>query len=421
MLLQGGEGRVAIRNRRAREQMKKRVGKETKPYCWKLGYNHCVGQYQTSDEYPNLSGSSINRRVKKKEGARLFLQLPKKVEYQEPHFFSKRSRGKVKDKATAFWRACASKDNRSFVTLTFIQAIPDIAAVKILNKFLTVLRKEKPGLEYLWVAEPQEDNDMRIHYHMLINRRLDIKRYNSLWVLQQYNAGLVAKRITGQVISRKEVQQRYDYDMATADNFIKKDPDSMMAVLNPFSIEKAYNIHALSNYLTTYITKQAKDHPFGCLAWHCSRKVSKLFIKEVVSPSTFRYMCSFGNVRMDKRTGEIKEEPVALVKPFFTMVYVLNKGAPLKFIQQLEKVNKWLMNGFDAKQASMLTDQLYRKIMINVKEEDVGTTLNNNRRLSGIFDQAGNSRRKKVSALQTYHKRRKKVDDHNYLTRGESC
>ncbi len=343
---------AAWAKRQARMQMKKKTQKEGRSYVWKLGYNHCVGQF-APEKYPTLSGSSINRKKK---------PAKKQTDRPEPgttiHKFSSRSRGKVKDKATAFFRS--TPHNRTFLTLTFIQDLTDLEGVRTLNKFLTVLRSEKPGLQYLWVAERQQLNNGRIHFHILLNRRLPIKRYNALWVLQQYNSGLVGHRENGEKIDRDEIDRRYRYDISS--KFKKNDPDSMMAVLNPFDIEPAYNIHGLSYYLTKYITKQQKDDEFTCLNWHCSRRVSKLFTKEVVSPSTFAYLMSLANYKVNRQTGECWA-PVKLQRPFFTMVYVNNKGAPFSRLKQMEQVNKWVLNNFDPDQLTMIDDFLYRRIV----------------------------------------------------------
>lgn len=333
------------------------------------------------------------------------MQRPEKQAYQEPKTFSKRSRAKVKDKATAFWRSLQSRKRkvtpqRTFATFTFIEALPDQLGVKILNKFLTILRKENANLQYLWVAEPQEENDNRIHFHMLLDRRLDIKRYNALWTLQQYNGGLRGKRANGEIITMREIQTRYDHDMTT--EFRKHDPDGIQAVLNPFSIEKATSITGLSSYLTQYITKQAADHQFGCQTWHCSRKVSKLFTKEVVSPSTFRYMCSFANAKIDYKTGEVIKEATPIVKQFFTMVFIHNKGAPLSRLKQMETVNRWIMEGFETDRLPELTDHLYRKVFCNGKEKEPDLHTTNN------FPTGGNGsdeRRVQGTADRNVHQR----------------
>jgi len=368
---------AAYAKRQARLLMRRKTSREPRPYVWRLGYNHCIGQFAGSDEYPRLSGSSLNRslRDKKVKPARLFIEGPDKVPYQEPRVFSKRSRSKVKDKATAFWRALdkrrKEKPNRTFATFTFIEDIPDGEAVKVLNKFLTVLRKEKADLQYLWVAEPQEENHNRIHFHMLLDRRLDVRRYNALWVLQQYNSGLVGQSEKGEAYSLAEIRRRYDHDMNS--EFKKHDPDGLQAILNPFDIEKATSITGLSVYLTQYITKQSKDHTFACQTWHCSRKVSKLFTKEIVGPSTFAYMLSPANWRVDTRTGEVRQEAKPIVQQFFTMVYINNKASPLSRLKQMEQVNKWIMQDFEPDRLPMFSTWLYHKHMANETEKKGGS------------------------------------------------
>ncbi len=348
--------------RKARQQIHRKCSPEPKPFTYRLGYNHCVGGWPGQNDYPILSGSCLNRKKKEaRPGER------KKSE-SVVHLFSARSRGKVKDKATAFYRSAAG--DRIFLTLTFIQAVTDKEGVQILNKFLTVLRKEKSGLQYLWVAEHQDSNPdtpNNIHFHIIINKRLAVKRYNALWVLQQYNAGLQGKSKSGEPISREEVEKRYQYDISS--KFKKKDPDSMMAVLNPLDVEKAYGVNGLAYYLTKYISKQKNKDPFDCLNWHCSRRVSRLFTKEVVGPSTFAYLLSFNNYKVNPKTGECWKAEI-ISRQFFTMVYVNNKGAPLSRLKKLEQVNKWIMKeDFTVDKVPTYNDALYRKYHVNGTEE----------------------------------------------------
>lgn len=353
----GLAGPALVRNRKVRAQMGKKVAKHEKPYVYRLGYNHCIGQFSGQEDYPTLSGSSLNRLPQKKRPS-------KKATGPAIHYFSPRSRGKVKDKATAFYRSIPG--DRIFLTLTFIQHVDDAQGTKILNKFLTVVRKERAGMEYLRVAEHQEENPNKtIHFHILMNRRLSVRRYNALWTLQQYNSGLRGRHADGREISIEEIRRRYVHDMTTPPR--KKDPDGIQAVLNPADMRKAYGINSLANYLTAYVTKQKNKDPFGCLNWHCSRKVSKLFTREVVSPSTFAFLMSFANWKLDRKTGE-GYPPQALKKQFFNMVYVNNKSAPLTRLKQMEQVNKWIMEDFDpGRSLPRLTGDVYRKLHMNEK------------------------------------------------------
>lgn len=328
--------------------------RERSPFTWRLGYNHCVGQFSPKGgDYPTLSGSSLNRIGKKR--------IPEKVKRADGsaiHLFSRRSRGKVKDKTTAFFRSIPK--DRIFVTLTFIEHIDDRRGVQILNKFLTVVRKERPGFEYIWVAEHQPlRKEKTIHFHILMNKKLAVRRYNALWTLQQYNAGLTGHRNNGEAIGKREILDRYE-------------DGTIGEILNPAQMRRAYNVSGLASYLTAYVTKQTEDDPFGCLNWHCSRKVSKLFTREVVSPSTFAYLKSFGNYQVDKKTGECTPARV-IYQQYFTMIYVHNKGAPLSRLRQMEQANKWIINHFEPDGIRRFDDALYRKIWYNEKEAILAT------------------------------------------------
>jgi len=384
----------------------RRVSKPEKGYVWTMGYNNCVGRYSGGDPYSLFSGSSLNRTLKllddgeklrraTKDIVELAIKIAAKMsryrgwatdgpisdllfrphstdpgkyrmwfQLQVPggidgldglsfgiHMFSDRSRGKVKDKATAFFRACPG--SRVFMTLTFVAAVSDQDGVSILNKFLTYVRKKHSGFQFLWVAERQINNrdfPGNIHFHVILNKRLPVKIYNGLWVMQQYNAGLRAKNKYGEEITMEEITRRYQ------DGTIGK-------VLNPLDVDKIRSIGGLSHYLTKYITKQEKNSPFGCATWHCSRGVSRLFTKAVVNPSAFRYCLSLNNCRVDKKTGEVSEA-TAIKKPFFVMVFINNKSVPLNYLKEMETINKWLMAGMKPDSLRSCDDELYRKYFL---------------------------------------------------------
>lgn len=313
-----------------------------------MGYHNCIGRRPGDGKYPMYSGSSLNRKKK--------TTIQEKQDDGDSfgiHTFSPRSRSKVRDKATAFWRA--GSGDRIFVTLTFIDDVTDHKGVSILNKFLTAIREDHPGFLYLWTAEHQKETG-RIHFHLIANKRLPVKRYNGLWVLQQYNAGLRGKSKYGIEISKEEIESRYK------DGTIGK-------VLNPFDVEKIKTIHGISWYITKYVTKQKDGEVFGCQTWHCSRRVSRLFTKETVSPSAFRYMLSFNNYVLDKTTGECR--PSMIYKtPFFIMTFINNKASPLTWIRGMEKVNKWVLKGLEIDQVPTIDDQDYRRIYCNQYELD---------------------------------------------------
>jgi hypothetical protein len=396
--------------RKLREALSRSTAKDPAGYTWTMGYNNLVGRYSQGKSYPKFGGSSLCRSKQLKipygevekslqadnpnfsAGTNDILRMARKVQTKmrafggqlpgpfrdlvlwgdEPskerfrvwvsqqvgrdiqplaygiHVLSARSRGKIKDKATAFFRSCPG--DRIFCTLTFIAAVDDQTGVHILNKYLTALRKEFPKLQYLWVAERQTKNKEfpnNIHFHLILNKRLPVRRWNALWVLQQYNAGLIGKNQYGEKISEREVQERFE-------------AGTVHKIFNPMDVKRVRSVAGLSRYLTKYITKQEQNVRFSCAVWHCSRRVSRLFTRATVSPSTFRYMKSFRNYRVDMDTGEC-EEPKEIVKQFYTMIYVNNKAAPLPYLKEMEQANKWILAGLEIDKLSMVDDGEYHK------------------------------------------------------------
>ncbi len=378
---------AARRGAAVRRVVNRRVVPHERGYMWTMGYNHCAGTYSPAGNFSRWSGSSMNRNKNlqyeskpdmaaaqrasialARKVAKEYLQnrcclppveitdfLMRKDQPSEERFrvwlrscydwpedrislpiykLSPRSRGKIKDKATAFFRACPGE--RVFCTLTFIAPVADHTGIALLNNFLTTLRKEFPGLQYLWVAERQENGN--IHFHMILNKRFSkpqLRKYNALWVLQQYRAGLEGTTMFGVPIPREKIESMY-----RAGEFGKAFP------LNPLDVKRVRSIAGLSSYLTKYITKQA-DTFFHCLPWHCSRGVSKLFTRTVVSPSAFRYMTGLENCRVDKETGEVfiaqPVRPKGRGAAFCIMVYANRKDAPLRYLREMETINKWLI------------------------------------------------------------------------------
>lgn len=395
-----------------------RKGPDEKGYTWSMGYNHLSGRYSPGGRYAELTGSSLNRNKQLKldyleeqnlTGAAKLQAVTKnfiamamsfaakcrkvwgcipqqihdlfvgKVQPSDPefkdwlsqslrrgtngysfgiHLLSTRSRGKIKDKATAFFRATSG--DRVFCTLTFIAPVDDQTGIAILNKFLTQCRRRFDNFQYFWVAERQEDTG-NIHFHSILNKRLPVGRWNALWTLQQYNAGLVGRNQFGDLVSNEEVQKAYLLDQS--EGFKKK---RIQSLFNPLDIKKVKSIAGLSSYLTKYITKQKTDQYFNCAVWHCSRRVSRMFTRQTVGPSAFGYMKSFSNCRVDKSTGEITAMPMEkkVGNGFAVIIYALDKAAPLRYLKRMEQVNKWVLQGFEIDALPELDDGEYNKKFI---------------------------------------------------------
>lgn len=357
---------INVAKKHARERLVRKTVRPGRAYVSRVGYNTVCSTYLRSENVDRFTGSSLNREKsdKRRYEFRQLAQKSQKIassvgstiddqyEYQRQilclraaaankqaakrklsasrnkcqspvHMLSVRSKGKIRDKATAFYRA-TEKDN-TFATLTFIADVSDAVAIGILNKFLTVLRKLfNRKIQYLWVAERQENG--RIHFHIIFDCFVDVKYANSLWVLQQYNSGLKFQGIT-----RAEIL--YRYDNGTIDE-----------VLNPFHIEKIQSIYGLSYYLTKYITKN-KSEGFQCAAWHCSRGVSKLFTKVVCSLGCLQAAAGRINTRKCPKTGKIKKG-INKKGPFYNLYYIENRLYFIKQLAEVEQLNIWILQGF---------------------------------------------------------------------------
>ena len=146
-----------------------------------------------------------------------------------------------------------------FWTITFPIRTSDDTAFILLNKWLTRLREENMLKEYLWIAERQENNT--IHFHMVINRRMDIRKANKFM-----RASIMYS------IKRKEVNWSFDSAMKYNGIDIAKNRKSKRIV----NFAKAKCKKQLIIYLTKYISKNTTTFPH--LAWHSSREYSNLII-----------------------------------------------------------------------------------------------------------------------------------------------
>jgi hypothetical protein len=343
-------------------------------YVHRLGYHSVVSNYTAGNPVNHLSGSSINRRKSKiekdqKEAVNKTktdaidkvktipvgrsipawvcpgLLSPVEVaavrnrkrvsrapgrDADKIHVLNGRSKGIVKSRCTAFYRACPNR--KTLCTLTFVGDVTDADAVKVLNKFFTVLRSKFPNLLYIWVAERQMETTNRIHFHCILNVFLPIQKINALWIRQQYNAGVINSRYT---VS--------DIDRATDAELHK--------MLNPVDVVRVKNIKHLSCYLTKYITKGNNGGGFGCLAWHCSREVSQLFLRTVAGWEVVELAKGMENARFNRKTGEFfgMPQPVREAKGskfYYTIWYLNQPGRFLPFLKELEEINRYIIGGW---------------------------------------------------------------------------
>lgn len=158
----------------------------------------------------------------------------------------------VKSKADMFCQLPTSRRFLAFYSISFPQGLPDEAAIKMLNIWLTRLRQLTPKVNYLWVAERQKNGT--IHFHMLTDQFFNIRIVN-------YYMGKSLDTI------------RNDFPKVFKEwNYRKYNGVDVKRVFNPKGVQK---------YITKYIGKQ--NDKFKCRANGMSRLISALFTRCLIS------------------------------------------------------------------------------------------------------------------------------------------
>lgn len=293
--------------------------KKNKRICEPFNYSVLISPYKTNNtisrvdlkvdscEYPkyifsykdSLTGSCYNART-----------------------LSHRTKKKIQQKAQALFE-CSDKNRFSFVTLSFIGKVADRLGKDCLNTMLTRMRKQYE-FEYIWTAERQEN--FNIHFHIICNNFFDVEKCNKMWVEIQNNAGIINSAISKETISHHV------------------NSNKVQEILNPFDVKKIYNVDGVSAYITKYVTKN--NASFWCSAWHCSRGVSKLFTKSIVTQSDYLFCKDArNNTYINKNTGEVFE-PKVFQNDYAEVVTINNKKSVFdKCFKELKKINKIIIRG----------------------------------------------------------------------------
>lgn len=277
-----------------------------------------------------------------------------KRKYMEDNTMSRRTKIKIKEKIFSLY--AANPKIITFVTLTMIDKCTDRVGVKILNKFLTALRQIKGSFNYIWVAERQQNGN--IHFHCIMNKRFDVEYINSLWVMQQFNAGLdnTEARIKLELKEGKTFKQLH--------NMGKIGQRITQKYLNPVDVKKVNSITKLSSYLTEYVTKN--EQKFTCRVWHCSRGISRLFTKQIISKRLFDLTSS------KKNSYRAKNGNIYVVKTFYHQYglinTILNKKYFNNYLKEMNLLNSWILNGDDIKEGAKLSEQRFRDILYSYND-----------------------------------------------------
>lgn len=164
----------------------------------------------------------------------------------------------VRHRILGYLNTQKGKKELYFWTVSFPEKTPDDTCYRVLNIWLTQLRKKKMLKDYVRITERQKNGT--IHYHLAIPHRMDVFRANSIMRIT-----LRTLAIKGEIPFTP--MQCYKYNGVD----IAKDRKTKR-VINFAQKKKA---RALAHYLTKYVTKN--DEKFTHLAWHNSRGYSQVF------------------------------------------------------------------------------------------------------------------------------------------------
>lgn len=281
---------------------------------------------------------------------------------------SKSSGRKIRNKCAAFFESSA----RAFATLTFIQDVSDKKALDCLKNFLHQWRKDfGKNFNYLWVAERQHNG--RIHFHLMIDRPVDIKKENTRWIRIQYNAGL----------QYTDKQRNFTYQRTHIEAWASK--GRLQEKLNPFDVEYIKNQSHLSYYLTKYITKTANNEEgatFEFLPWKCSRNISAMHTETIILPDVFFEATTETNTVVvqkqfvRKKTGELVE-PGTVIAPqvhkndWAISVNILNRPHFHSWLWDLRQLNKKIAAGERPKIIEYDADHYYNDYCRSFTLEDL--------------------------------------------------
>lgn len=151
-----------------------------------------------------------------------------------------------------------------FYSVSFPKGIGDDTVYRIWNSWLTNLRQHQGLKTYIWVAERQGNGT--IHFHVFIFAYIKIRKANSAMKSALRNS-----------YSRKEITKK-QYESSLNYNGVHISKNKKGKVVNLMALKGAKQRHAISNYVTKYVTKNEEVQGIQNthLMWFCSRDISSL-------------------------------------------------------------------------------------------------------------------------------------------------
>lgn len=261
-----------------------------------------------SDHHISLDGVKIEtKRYAKRTDLRLRSNQPRKTHI---------NRTKVANKVIAFKNVLPSSVKLKFYSISFPFGMPDMAAKKALNIWLTVCRKYYNLVSYIWVAERQSNGT--IHFHMVTNAWMNISVVN-------YSMACAISTVI-----RTEKLQTLKYRKRS---------------YNGVDVETVYNSSDLSKYITKYITKN-KEEIIG-MAWRSSQNISRIMTSIQIDYNQFQSVRNYINLVMSY-TIDIENDKSGLQVDVWSNL----KGLSPPYSSLITKYNKSLRLAFETRPGS---------------------------------------------------------------------
>lgn len=219
--------------------------------------------------------ADISKKIKIQEIAEhAATETKSKTTRKDVHYLNKT---KVRDKCTAFFELERSQKFCAFYSVSFPKGMPEDVIYKCWNSWLTNLRKTYGLKDYVWVAEYQQNGTL--HYHMLCNVRMEIKRVNRAMGVCLFHQGYLQSEIS-----------KY----------------------NGVDVQKVHGSREnLNAYLTKYVSKQ-ESYIYKHSPWRCSQSVSALFTSSLIDEKTSLQLVQ----DLAKHTTQIYENDFAVIEFF---------------------------------------------------------------------------------------------------------
>lgn len=329
VLLFSGSSEIRRKNEKTKKELAKKLSQE-------------VGEA--------LPGEAANDGLFEDKANKLRVDQKKPVGVNDPgkrkerklYSISRANAAKIRDYCQTFFRAGA----RSFATLTFIAPVSDRGAMRCFTNYMNQIRKYWQNGKPNYIAVMERQANGNAHFHLLLDRYVNINRENSRWVRVQYNYGLMGKSKKGVEYSRDDVE----FMIASK---------TLRGALNPFDIKKMNDSQGVAFYVTKYVTKSVKERvTFDVKPWTCSRSISKLFKRALIPPELFEAAQTDVNTMVrkspwvDKETGEVKAESGEVIRPYISddqkiiwakVVGIVNKKIFHEFFQDMDEINRRIL------------------------------------------------------------------------------